>query len=470
MQSIWQETTQRPHFPTLKQDLKTDVAVIGGGIAGLLCAYELQAQNISVTLFEADTICNGRTALTTAKITAQHNAIYQHLPKDQGKAYYQASMQAIKRYEEIIQNEAIACDFYHGDTYLYTQQHPEILQKEYQAYQNLGIAGQLTQTTELPFPVTQALLMRNQAFFHPLKFLYALAQRLTIYEHTAIDRVEGHFLKTRQGHLIEAKKIIFACHYPIINFPGYYFLRMRQERSYVTAWQTDHPMLNGYLSIDDGTSFRSWQNIQLIGGCPHPTGQDLAFNPYQQLEALQKHFFPSYQPVQAWSNQDCITLDGIPYIGQYSRHTPDWYVITGFGKWGMTQALYGAGLLARMISQGHSQDPLFQPARFEAAVSFPPLLKHTKTTLTGLLSHLKPNWRLASSLALDEGAIVWLDHQKVAAYRDLQGNLHHCSCVCPHLGCQLHFNTTEKSWDCPCHGSRFDVDGHLINNPARQDA
>ena len=236
MKSLWLDTANLPSFPALPGSLKTDVLIIGGGIAGVLCAPELQKRGVDYALIEASKICSGTTKCTTAKITAQHGLIYASLFKRLGREkaalYLRANLQAIEAYEELAQT--IDCDFERKDAFVYTQRSPQKIQEEAAALQLLGYSAHITRETPLPFPILSALCFASQAQFHPLKFLAGLAAPLHIYEHTQAQELTEHGVQTNRGE-IRAKKIIVATHFPIYNRHGFYPIKLYQERSYVLA-------------------------------------------------------------------------------------------------------------------------------------------------------------------------------------------------------------------------------------------
>ena len=225
MTSLWNSVTKKTtNFSSLKGNIKADIVIIGAGMAGILTAYLLQKKGYSCVILEAEKIGEGQTHHTTAKLTVQHGLIYQKLldlfSLELGRQYYEANLLGLKKYQEIIQDKKIDCDFTQCPSFLYSLKNAELLEKEFAAAQQLGIDAFLTTDTELPFPIAQALTFNNQAHFNPLKFLYALADDLKIYEHSKVVDVDDNEVITETGK-VRAQQIVFACHYPFINIPGY---------------------------------------------------------------------------------------------------------------------------------------------------------------------------------------------------------------------------------------------------------
>ena len=475
MRSIWTKTVTLPAFPSLDGHVQADAAVIGGGITGLLTTHLLRREGVSVVLLEADRMGGGQTSGTTAKLTAQHGLKYHSLIQNIGiKAagqYAQANLEAVKRLRRLVQEWEIDCDFQDCTAYLYTQGPPAALVAEYNACRRLGMDVFLTKDIQLPFPA-QALGLRNQAMFHPLKLLAGLLDGLTIFEHSRVLEINGHTLRTSQGS-VTTGTIIFACHYPFINFPGWYFLRQHQERSYVLVLEGAGAMGDCYLGVDGaGLSFRPWGNLLLFGGDGHRTGENRQGGKYAELARAAESFWPGCRVVSRWSAQDCMPMDGIPYIGPFSKSRPDWLVATGFQKWGMTSSVIAAEILSS-LALGRKPSPdqaVFSPQRFHWKASARQLTGDTIQAVRGLSRRVLAPGRIpAETLLPGHGGIVKLNGEKVGVYRTEDGTLLAVSVKCPHLGCQLEWNPDEKSWDCPCHGSRFDVYGHLLDGPAQKD-
>lgn len=429
MESLWEQTWEQPSFPALDGDRKTDVLIIGGGLAGILCAYQLHRAGVPYMLVEAETICSGITKNTTAKITSQHGLIYDKLISKFGlpgaKQYLAANQAALETYRQLCRT--IDCDFEEKAAYTYSLDNRSKLGRELQALKKLGFPAEFVDKLPLPFPVAGAVQFPHQAQFHPLKFLSGMARGLHIYEHTRVQALMGTTAVTNHGR-IGARKIIVTTHFPFLNKHGSYFLKLYQHRSYVIALKGAPHMDGMYVDqAQKGMSFRNYKNLLLVGGGDHRTGKP--GGGWRQLRDFARRHYPQAKEVYHWATQDCISLDGIPYIGPYSASTTDLYVATGFNKWGMTTSMVSAMILSDFV-QG-KENPyaeVFSPSRS----IFHPLL--AVNGLEAVASLLTPTTKR-----------------------------------CPHLGCALKWNPQEHTWDCPCHGSRFTEHGKLIDNPATDD-
>ena len=426
MNSVWYNTVDLPHFPTLKGEIDTDVLVIGGGMCGLLCAYFLQQAGIRYVLAEANMIAGGVTKNTTAKITSQHGLLYNKLIKSAGREkaqlYLRANEEALHKYRELCQT--IACGFEEKDAFTYTMSDRRKIEEEVAAVTSLGLSAKFVEELPLPLKTKGAIQFPHQAQFHPLQFLAHIAQGLHIYEHTFIRDINGTVARSDAGK-INAKKIIVAAHFPFLNTHGSYFLKLYQERSYVIALE-NAPDVGG-MYVDEaqkGMSFRNYENLLFVGGGDHRTGK--TGGNWEELRAFASRHYPKAVERYAWATQDCMPLDGIPYIGQYAKTTPDLYVASGFNKWGMSTSMAAAMLLADLV-QGidNPYQEVFSPSR---SIVKPQLFINGFEAVTNLLTPTKRR--------------------------------------CPHLGCALKWNAAERTWDCPCHGSRFEKNGDLIDNPA----
>ena len=441
LQSIWNKDISWKEKESLTTKVVVNTAVIGGGMAGILTACLLQEKGISCVVLEAAGMGSGQTGRTTAKVTSQHNLIYDKLIRTRGmelaRQYADANLRAIEEYRRLVVERRIDCDWEETSAYLYSRNNAALLQKECEAAKKLGIAAELTEKTNLPFPVVSALCFEGQAQFHPLKFLHHIAKELKVYEESRVLHVDEHTLTLENG-IVKAENIVFATHYPFVNVPGYYFLKMHQERSYVLALADMERELRGmYLGIDtDGLSFRNWKGHLLIGGAGHRTGEKTTGGQYQKLWHAAQKYFPGCRESARWSAQDCMTLDQIPYIGRYGHTRKNWYVATGFGKWGMTGSMTAAMILSDIISGRDNPDAeIFSPQRRNIPQE-------------------------AGSAANEIGHAI----RGLVGGKEVQKPVR-----CTHLGCHLTWNPEEQVYECPCHGSRFDEEGRVIDGPAQKD-
>ena len=426
MESVWEKDLPRVRFDTLKANKGTDVLIIGGGIAGILCAYKLKNAGVDCLLVEANEICGGITKNTTAKITLGHGLIYDKMIKrfgeHQARLCVDAQNKAIKEYARLY--EDIDCDYETRDNYVYSLSDCQKIEKEVVALNRLGVKAEFSNARELPFSVAGAVRVKAQVQFHPLKFLYAIAKDLPIYEHTKVVELMPHKVRTNHGE-ITYRKLIITTHFPMLNKHGLYPLKLYQHRSYVIALKGAQNLNGMYVDESDtGLSFRSYGDLLLLGGGGHRTGKKGGC--WQELEAFAKKHYKNAEIVGKWATQDCMTLDDIPYIGQYAKSTPNIFVATGFNKWGMTNAMVAADILCDLVrGKSNPYANLFDPSR---TLLRPQLAVNAFDSVVGLLTPTAPR--------------------------------------CPHLGCALKYNRVEHTWDCPCHGSRFTEHGELIDNPA----
>jgi len=475
-----QNNTNRIERPSLQKNIQTEVAVIGAGLAGILIAYMLQQRGLSVVVLECNEAGSGMTKNTTAKITSQHGLIYHKLMmykgEERAREYAWANQRALDKFEEMINNLQINCDYEKLPNYIYSLDNELKIRQEVEAAKKLGLPARFVKETTLPFHVKAAIRFDGQAQFHPLKFLDAVAKELTIYEHTRVTEIQSNGLINTDKGSVKAKKIVIATHYPFINVPGYYFLRMHQEREYLIALdrcaKKEKIRLDGmYLDADQqGFTFRNYKNYLLLGGASHRAGQYKPLNAYAKLEKAARQWFPDCKIKYTWSNQDCMTPDSVPYIGSYSVNIRNIYVATGFNKWGMSGAMVAAMILSDMImGRDNKYKRVFDPRRlmFSGSKTF---LKDTAIITKSLLAeHLSIPHDKLKDIQKGKAGVINYDGQRVGVYRDMQDNYFFVSTKCPHLGCSLEWNPNELTWDCPCHGSRFDYQGKLINNPAMRD-
>lgn len=429
MSSIWWNNAERREFRALPGDISTDVLVVGGGMTGILCAYMLHRAGVDYALVEADRICSGITKNTTAKITYQHGLIYDKMIRqfdaETARLYLEANKQAMREYGRIC--KGVDCDYETRPSFVYSLDDRKSLEREVAALRRIGEYACLASDLTLPVSAVGAVRVDDQAQFNPLKFAFAITEGLRIYENTKVLELGPRGAVTDKGK-ISAKKIIVATHFPYLNKHGGYFIKMYQHRSYVIALKNAADV--GGIYVDEnhkGMSFRNYGDLLLLGGGGHRTGKK--GGGWRELESFARREYPRSEVVGRFATQDCMTLDGIPYIGEYSSGTDGLYVATGYNKWGMTSSMVAAMLLCDMVrGKDNKYKGVFCPSR---SMLRPTLLSNTAEALLGLITPTAPR--------------------------------------CPHMGCALKYNKEERTWDCPCHGSRFGEDGKLIDNPATDD-
>lgn len=430
MDSVWQQKLSDRPRKHLRGNKRTEVLVIGGGMAGVLCAKALQDAGKDVILTEARQIGCGITARTTAVLTAQHDFLYQDMAATFGiqtaAAYLHANLDAVWQFRDLAKQ--ISCDFEDTPSVQFTVREPGRLKKEIPLLKELGFEAKWHSTTPLPIPVAGAVEYPNMGQFHPIKFIKGAANNLEIYENSRVLQLCGTTARLKYG-TVKADKVVVATHFPFINRAGLYFMKLYQNRSYVLALE-NAPKIPVTLAelAGQGIYFRPYGDLLLVGGGDHRTGKK--GGGYEYLKAYAKQYFPDSPIKYAWANQDCMSLDGLPYVGRYSPHMPDVYVATGFNAWGMTNSMVAANLIRDLITG--TENPL--------------------------ASVLRPNRSILRKQLFCNLAETVADFAIPTVKR------------CPHLGCALRWNPQEHSWDCPCHGSRFEKDGRLLDTPAQKDA
>lgn len=486
--SYWMDSTPQPEYPVLNEDIKVDIAIIGGGFVGISTAYMLCKHGLKVAILEADHILQGTTGHTTAKVTSQHGLIYNkiksQMSEEFAKQYADANESAIHMIETTARENNIECDYVLQSAYDYTLEdgYVDKISDEVKAASALGIKATYLEEIPLPFPVKAAVRFDNQAQFHPRKFLLPLAEKITgngsqIFEQSRIVNIEedgSYILITKEGKRVTAEKVIIASHYPCYNKHGLYFTRIYSERSYIVAIKAKESYPGGmYINAEEpGRSLRNQMSdhgeLILVGGDHHKTGQgEDTVKHYEALVDFANETFTVEDIPYRWSTQDCMTLDDLPYVGHFTSDTPNMYVATGFGKWGMTNSMASAMILSDLIIKGESpwQD-VYSPSRKTVIASAKNFVVESLNVAEQLLNGKLNPLPKDVDIKPGEGKVIKANGQRTGAYRDEKGIMHLVNTTCTHMGCELNWNSAERSWDCPCHGSRFSYDGEVIEGPA----
>jgi glycine/D-amino acid oxidase-like deaminating enzyme/nitrite reductase/ring-hydroxylating ferredoxin subunit len=489
MTSAWLATRPEPRsFPTLDRDARADVAVLGGGIVGITTALLLREAGLDVVLLEADRLAHGVSGHTTAKVTSQHGLVYARLRARFGaegaRTYAEANQAALEWIADRVASDAIECDFRRRPAYAYvtSERSRGKLEDEARAADEAGLPAWLAETVPLPFDLEAAVRFDNQAEFHAGRYLGALADRLAaagarVFEHTRAVEVinDGDRVVKTPGGDVTAGHVVVATHYPFLD-RSLAFARVSPQRSYAILCRIAGALPEGMFISGDSPS-RSvravpleGEELLLVGGEGHKpgTGGDTRVR-YRRLEAFAREHWDVRSVDYRWSAQDNTTLDGVPYVGPLTPWDGRVLMATGFAKWGMTGGTAAAIILAdRVQDKENAWAGLFDPSRLTLRASARRFL--TENAQVGLRfvgdRLMKPGLRSLEELRPGEGDIVRHDGEKVAAFRDDDGTVTAVAPVCTHLGCQVNFNAAERSWDCPCHGSRFAVDGSVLHGPA----
>lgn len=467
MKSIWNNTEQQEQYAALNQDITTSIVVVGGGIAGIMCAYYLAKRGEQVVLVEANTLCSGVTSCTTAHITTLQGYVYTTLVKKQSlefaRRYYESQQFGLNEIAALVNKYSINCDLVRLPSLLYCENKSKHLVQEYEILKAIGAPVEWAKQ-QVNNKTVQGIRMHNQACFHPLKFLQQLPKKFKVYENTRVVEVDLKLkvLTTNLGYKIAARKIIFATNYPIVNVRGGYIFKLKKHNSYAITINTKCTELSE-SEQENGLTFRPYSGGSIVGGLDHPTGLSDSHN---KLKCFAKKLSIKQADVaNFWCANDVITHDCVPFAGYFSPKLDEVFIITGFNKWGMANAVASATVIADAITgRVNRYSEVFSPQRYSVSVGF-----FVSNALQACYNWLiKPFFlpvRTAKSLKKGEGGIVWHKWRKQAVYKDIKGELHVCQRLCKHANCELAFNHSSKTWDCPCHGSRYDIDGSIITSP-----
>jgi glycine/D-amino acid oxidase-like deaminating enzyme/nitrite reductase/ring-hydroxylating ferredoxin subunit len=488
-QSLWLEAINLKKYPTLESDLRTDILVIGGGITGISCAYELAKANYKVTLVEANHLLHGTTGNTTSKLTIQHSLKYNYLLNKHGYEdawlYKDINTKAIDHVKELSELHDIECEFKEATATIYTnnQRHVKDIEREYQAAKELGIPCEYTTDLSIPYQVKAGLRFYNQAEFHVTKYLSGLIQELEklnveIFEGTKVIEVnegdhgcESTLLNNRT---IYSDHVVMASHYPCHKSMDLFFTKLMPSFSYVMAFETeksiDHDMIINMSQPIRSLRKAVYQNqeILLIAGESHDAVKtNNKEKHFKELYQYADYHFKVNKELFRWSNMDYSTTDQLPLIGRVNKQMEHVYIATGFGKWGMTQGVMSSLILRDLIVNNHSEyEALFDPCRFSSIFTnkfFSYNLKQPGKFIKSKMVKTKSY----DDLQVNEQKMVRINNKKYGAYKDELGETYIVDITCPHMKCSLRFNNAEKTYDCMCHGSRFNYKGEYLDGPSK---
>ncbi len=534
MNSYWINSEKnKEKYNKVEKNIETDICIIGGGITGISTAYYLTKENLKVTVLDMGKIGFQTTGNSTAKITSQHGLFYKYLKDSKGedfaRLYYDANEDAIKNIKKIVEKEKIQCDLECQSAYVLAANREEVqkVKDEVEVVRGFGGHAEYLEREDIDKNLLilnplAAIRFKNQAQFNSYKYTIELAKicknlGANIYENTKVvdvrDEKDYYYLETEDGYKIKAKYLVITTKYPIINIPGFYFMKMYQSTSYGISIPVKEKLFDGmYITstnpkvslrmakvdnniikdVVDGNienyakqdkenrkRVKEKQNskidneyVLIVVGADHKTGEktDLS-NSYKKLENIAKQIYPQGKVENYWNTEDCITLDKIPYIGKYSNIWENAYVATGFNKWGITTSNIAANIITDMIiGRKNRYEDIFISTRVEPVKNRQEVGNMLKETVSSLvLKKFELPESEQASLKNEEGKIIEIEGEKVGAYKDKEGRIYTIVPKCAHLGCELSWNNLDKTWDCPCHGSRYDYTGKMLYGPTVKD-
>lgn len=491
MESFWEKDRKNyQKFEPIKNNINISICIIGGGLTGLSTAYYLSKET-DVVIVEKDRICSGTSSKTTGKVTSQHGIFYNYLVESKGKEfakkYLEANERAIANIEKIIKENQIECDYEKEDSYVFTCQETMVdqIKSEQACIEKISDGkSEFVKQIDLPIETKGAIKFKNQAQINPLKYAYGLADAVIkkngkIFENsrvTDIKKKDNKYVVFANDSKIVADYVVIATRYPIINIPGYYFLKMYQSTSYAILADVKKDLFDGcYINLETpNLSFRTVKDgdkkLLLAVGFDYKTGTDEVRNGYQRLETVVRKMYPDAETLYKWSAEDCISLDKIPYIGKMSLIRKKMYIAIGFNKWGVTSSNIAANIIADgILGKENEYKEIFRATRLEPVKNRKEvgnmLNEVNKSLIAGRFKMPKNE---IDDVKIGEGKIVKIDNHKIGVYKSETGEIYKVNPYCTHLGCELSFNNIDKVWECPCHGSKFTYDGKSIEVPSNK--
>ena len=487
--SIWLDSCKLKKYEKLNKEINCDVCIVGGGITGISTAYYLCQKGFSVSILEKDCIFQKTSGNTTGKITSEHNIFYDYLYKTFGlefaKDYFEANENAKLNIENIINYNNIDCDFEKKNAYVFTQKDSYVIQfkDEFKALKHINPNAELLNNLELPLSIKSAIKFPDQAQFNPVKYVSGLlnildSYNVNIFENSKVNDIKkgsnSYTVVTNNGS-VNSKYVVLACSYPFINFPGFHFLKMYQSMAYAIAIKTKLSLIEDMFisfespTISYRTAFYKNEKIAVIAGYDHKTGklQD-SQNAYLFLEQISKKLYPDSKIISKWATEDCVSVDKLPYIGSFSTFMPHIYIATGFKKWGMTTSNLAANIICDEICGiPNKYAYLFNSKRFHPLKNIAETKNNIKEATEGVIfkKFILRDFDI-EKIPTNSSKIFKVDGEIIGVYKDENEYIHAVKPVCSHLGCLLSWNNTLKTWDCPCHGSRFNIDGKCIYGPS----
>jgi glycine/D-amino acid oxidase-like deaminating enzyme/nitrite reductase/ring-hydroxylating ferredoxin subunit len=481
--SLWLATAEPTAYPTLDGDHRCDVAVLGGGIAGLTAALLVKRDGARVAVLEARRVGSGVTGCTTAKVSALQQTVYREIRRRHGTdgaaVYAEASIAGVELLAELAAGEGIECDLERRPALTYAASDGErsTIESEHDAAREAGLAADLVEETDLPYATHGAVRLDRQIEIHPVRYVQGLARAVdgegsAVFENSralGVDAGDPCRVRT-EGGTVSADQVVVATHYPLLD-RSLFFARLEPTRSYCIAARIPGEPPRGMSISAGGTtrSVRSHGELLIVGGEGHPTGARKATpERYERLEAFARDHWDVDEVKHRWSAQDPVSWDHLPVIGRYHPRTSRLFVASGFLKWGLSSATFAARIVSDLIAgRDNPWARRFNPSRVGVR-GVPKLAQMNARVAADLVGEraIPAPRTAAADIPRGEAQVVRDGLGKTGVFRGADGSLYAVSLRCTHLGCLVRFNAAERSWDCPCHGSRFDVDGTVLEGPA----
>ena len=478
--SYWVDASNNTNYPRLEKDMEVDVCVVGAGIVGVATTYFLsQKSNLKIAIIDKDKVCMGVTSNTTGKITSQHGIFYQYLINEFGidfaKKYLVSNQEAIEDIVNIVEKEKIDCNLERQDAFIFATSNEELekVKKEAEVVNELGFDAEFVEQIEVPINnVKGGIKFSNQAQFNARKYVLSLLnilekRNVKIFENSKVEKINKKldYEIISNNHKIKAKYVVLATHYPILNVPGFHFIKMYQDKSYIIGVETEQKLFNGiYINSNSPIiSFRTAEykenkRLLLVAGSEHKTGSNniKLENNFNNLENYIKGIYKDVNIKYKWTTEDCITLDKVPYIGEFSNFMKNIYIATGFKKWGMTTSHVAAKIISdKILGIENKYAEIYKATRLNPIKNKKELYNNLKqTTYSLIINRFKKSKTEFNEIKNGDGGIIKYNGKKIGIYKDEDGKVYSIKPYCKHLGCELTWNNLEKTWDCPCHGSR----------------
>lgn len=484
MESIWMKDYIDKNLPKVTKNINTPILIIGGGITGLMCAYNLMKKNINFILVDSKKLASKVSAYTTAQISIAHDSLYDDImTKHNDKkaiAYLKSQMEGLDIIKEIIKTEKIDCDSKEESTILHANlnENIKVLKRQFKLIKKYNDNCELLPSNKNSIDFKKGIEFKNQLIINPVKYMMSIIdilieKNIALYEKSLVTKIRkkdmNYEIVINDKHIITAKKIIMACHYPFLNPDNLYFAKIYQSKSYAIAFETKLKLKANYVSLDQPYYYvRTYDDSTLIiGGSDHFTGINNDINQcYQTLINKIYQFDKGAKIKYKWVTEDCMSIDSLPFVGHYSNRNPNILIATGFQKWGFTNSHIAAKNITNILIN-KEYDLLYKPKRWTFVKDIKSTFRMVSHSINGLIvSKLFVKKYEIDKIKIGSGKVMKYKNLNVLVYREKENKYVFLKNKCTHMGCSLIWNDVDKVWESKCHGSIFDQYGRVIYGPA----